>query len=386
MLWDMAQEPGHSRRWLTTVLVLGIWTALGFFMASVSYLILHSASRTPSELRATNGQVTWSELLGLGLAEWYGWALLSLVVFRVARRFPFEQGRWLRSLLAHLPISALFAVLATALLVVEHHFLRQALPKPTRSPEFLQLFFLVNLQENLVVYWILVGVYHALAYYRKYRERELRASQLEARLARAQLQVLKMQLHPHFLFNTLHAISALMHQDVEVADRMLARLASLLRSALENADRQEVTLREELDFIHPYLEIEQARLGTRLSVQMDIDPTTMDAAVPNLVLQPLVENAIRHGLAPRSEAGRVLILSRRQADRLCLQVCDDGPGLPARPRALREGIGLSNTRSRLQQLYGNAHRFELTNGEGKGLMASVTIPFREVEGPAGAGR
>jgi sensor histidine kinase YesM len=376
----MPEEHGQSRRWLTAILVFGIWTALGVSMASVSYLIITSASRTPTDTRAITGEVTWTELLRLGLVEWYGWALLALFVFRLARRFPFEQGRWLRSLLVHVPTSVGFAVLATGLLVGEHQVLRQSLPKPMKSPEWLQLFFLANLQENLVVYWILVGVYHALAYYRNYREGELRALQLEARLARAQLQVLKMQLHPHFLFNTLNAVSALMHQDVELADRMLARLGSLLRSALENADRQEVSLKEELDFIRPYLEIEQARLGARLRVQMDIEPSTMDAVVPNLVLQPLVENAIRHGVAPRTETGRVLILARRQDDRLCLQVCDDGPGLPDNSSPLREGVGLSNTRSRLQQLYGDAHRFELTNGQGKGLTASVVIPFREAEG------
>src|SRR5262249_36052627 len=151
---------------------------------------------------------------------------------------------------------------------------------------------------------------------------------------------------PHFLFNTLHTISALMHQDVELADRMLTRLADLLRLTLDNAGLQEVPLQQELEFIQPYLEIEQARLGSRLQVQMEIDPETRDATVPNLVLQPLVENAIRHGIAPRPEGGRLAIRTRRTPEHLQLEVADDGPGLPDPDEGVpcREGFGLKNTR------------------------------------------
>jgi sensor histidine kinase YesM len=183
-----------------------------------------------------------------------------------------------------------------------------------------------------------------------------------------------MQLHPHFLFNTLHAISALMHQDVEVADRMIARLGELLRSALESAGTQEVPLRQELDFIKPYLEIEQARLGARLAVQLEIAPDTMEAQVPNLLLQPLVENAIRHGIAPRNAPGRIAIRARRDKDCLHLQVSDNGLGLSSN---YQEGVGVANTKARLQQLYGAAQRFVMDNGPEGGLVVSVAVPYHE---------
>jgi LytS/YehU family sensor histidine kinase len=270
--------------------------------------------------------------------------------------------------------------------VLVSEVVRHELPKPTFSVGVLKFYFIAKFHQNLMFYAAILAVSQGVDYYRKYRERELRASQLEARLAQTRLQVLKMQLHPHFLFNTLNAISALIHQDVDLADRMVARLGDLLRSTLESADTQEVSLRQELDFIQPYLEIEQARLGPRLTVRLEIDPHALDAAVPNLVLQPLVENAIRHGIAPRAEPGRIEIRARRDDGQLCLQVRDDGPGLPPDPAApFKEGIGLANTRARLQQLYGAAHRFELCNGPGRGLGVTITIPFREAGSGQGQG-
>src|SRR5262249_40591374 len=191
---------------------------------------------------------------------------------------------------------------------------------------------------------------------------ELKASQLEARLAQAQLQALKMQLHPHFLFNTLHAISALMRKDVEEADRMITRLSDLLRLTLENVGAQEATLRQELEILGRYLEIEQRRFGDRLQVKMEIEPETLDARAPNLILQPLVENAIRHGIAPRSAPGLIEIRASRAGDKLELQVRDNGVGLPTDHREpIKEGVGLANTRARLEQLYGAAYRFEVNN-------------------------
>jgi LytS/YehU family sensor histidine kinase len=184
-----------------------------------------------------------------------------------------------------------------------------------------------------------------------------------------------MQLNPHFLFNTLHAISALVHKDVEAADRMIARLSDLLRYALESTDAQEVPLRQELGFLNRYLEIEQTRFGDRLTVRLDIAPETLDALVPNLVLQPLVENAIRHGIEPRAKPGRIDLRARRENGRLKLEVCDNGVGLPS-GRIPEEGVGLSNTRARLQQLYGEGHCFELGDAPGGGLMVSVELPFR----------
>jgi len=232
---------------------------------------------------------------------------------------------------------------------------------------------------NLLIYWVIVSVHHAFGYYRQVQVRELRAVELEKRLAQARLQALQMQLNPHFLFNTLHAISALVHKDVEAADRMIARLSDLLRYALESTDAQEVPLRQELDFLNRYLEIEKTRFGDRLTVRLDIAPETLDALVPNLVLQPLVENAIRHGIEPRAKPGRIDLRARRENGRLKLEVCDNGVGLPS-GRIPEEGVGLSNTRARLQQLYGERHLFALGNTAGGGLTVSVELPFRAAGG------
>jgi two-component system, LytTR family, sensor kinase len=184
-----------------------------------------------------------------------------------------------------------------------------------------------------------------------------------------------MQLHPHFLFNTLHAISALVHKDADKAEIMIARLGELLRTTLESAGAQEVSLRQELEFIQPYLEIEKARLGDRLQVQMDIDPEAMDAAVPNFVLQPIVENAIRHGIAPYSQIGRIQIRAHRENGMLRMEVQDNGPGLGlSEQKSLRPGVGITNTCARLQQLYGPHHQFEMKNGDNRGLTVTMLIP------------
>jgi len=253
------------------------------------------------------------------------------------------------------------------------------LSQPSDSSEVGARLLGVRFAVYLVVYWTIVGVGHALAYYRKYREREMLAIMLESRLAQTQLQMLKMQLQPHFLFNTLNAISALMHQDVELADQMLARLAQLLRATLESAGTQEVPLKQELEFVELYLEIEQARFGPRLVVHIDAEAETMDAGVPNLILQPLVENAIRHGIAPRPQTGHIEIRARRENGELRVEIMDDGPGLAGDSSVpQREGVGLTNTRARLRQLYGNAHQFTLANRAGGGLVVTVCVPFREI--------
>ena len=231
---------------------------------------------------------------------------------------------------------------------------------------------------NLLIYWVIVSVHHAFDYYRQVQERELRAAELEKRLAQARLQALQMQLNPHFLFNTLHAISSLMHKEVEAADRMITRLSDLLRYALESTDAQEVPLRQELDFLERYLEIEQTRFGDRLAVRVDVAPDTLDALVPNLVLQPLVENAIRHGIEPRSQGGRIELRCRRENGRLVLEVRDNGVGLSPNGK-LEEGVGLSNTRARLEQLYGEKHSFAFGEAPGGGLAVRLELPFRALK-------
>jgi two-component sensor histidine kinase len=360
-----------DRRIVIGIVLFCFWTIFAVLEASSTYWMLQSSDQ---ELHR---DISWGELFLLAVAELYIWAAFTGIVIWLGQRYPLERGLWRRSLGVHLLAGLVLACLYTALAIPVNEQLRVKLPKVTGSPEKLRGFCIAKIYSGNLIYWLILGITHAFTYHGRYRERELRASQLESQLVQAQLQMLKMQLHPHFLFNTLNAISALMHQDVELADRMVARLGELLRSTLENAGTQEVSLQQELDFIKPYLEIEQARLGPRLTVQMKIAPDVMDARVPNLLLQPLVENAIRHGIAPRSDPGRIEITARRDGDHLTLAVRDDGPGLNGHARNGKKGIGLENTRARLEQLYGPEHRFEVGNAPGRGLLATVVIPLRE---------
>jgi LytS/YehU family sensor histidine kinase len=232
-----------------------------------------------------------------------------------------------------------------------------------------------------VFYWGIIVVEHAVNYYQKFRERELRASQLEVQVAQSQLQVLKMQLHPHFIFNTLNTISALIHESPDEADEMVARLGDLLRKTLETTDLHEVPFKEELDFLKHYLDIEQTRFHDRLKVTMAVAPDTLDGLVPSLILQPLVENSIRHGIAPRPEGGYIKITAWRDSSMLRLEVEDDGPGLCSNA-PLKEGVGLTNTRARVRSLYGDEHRVTLRNAATGGLVVNLTVPFRTLSGSA----
>ena len=356
-------------------LYFAVWTVLSVIEGYQSYALAELFGRPLSAWQA----------LALAAALWYPLAALALVLVWVARRWPVEPGRWRGPLLLLLAASVALALLKVALDIPLEHLIRpewSVLRERSVAVQF-QIFFNGHVLTYLLVLWLVLGVAQALDYYRKFRERELRASHLEGQLAVARLEVLKMQLQPHFLFNTLHAISALIHQDVELADRMVARLGELLRSTLDNAGTQEVSLRQELDFIQPYLEIEQARLGPRLSVRLDIDPAVMDALVPNLVLQPLVENAVRHGVAAHAGPGVIEIRACRRGESLHLCVCDNGGGLSSN---YQEGVGLSNTRARLRQLYGPAHTLALENLPAGGLEVRLTLPFRErAEGPGANG-
>ena len=340
-----------------------LWTLIGLSFASQLYL---------SSLK-TDRPMSWAAAIGWSLGDWYVWGLLSIPVLFLARRFHLEGPRWGSSLAIHLCGS----VVAALVYIFVRAFLGQWQSRSQGVPvAFVEAFSQLLVKAfffNVLIYWGIVCAGHALDYYRQFRERELRAVELEKSLAEARLKSLQMQLNPHFLFNTLHAISALMHKDVDAADRMVAQLSDLLRRALDSGDEQEVSMRREIDFLQRYIAIEKTRFGDRLSVEMKIAPDTQAALVPNLLLQPLVENAIRHGIEKQARPGKIGITSNREGGELILEVVDNGAGLPAQ---WNENIGLSNTRSRLSQLYGTNHRFDLRNGASGGVSIRIAIPFR----------
>ena len=244
----------------------------------------------------------------------------------------------------------------------------------------------------LVYYWGVVGVHEGIEVLRRSKEREAAAYQLEAKLAQAQLQALKMQLNPHFLFNTLNAVSALMHSDPDTADRMLVKLGSLLRLSLEQSREQETSLNQELAFLEGYLEIEQLRFGDRLKVAIEVPKPLLKALVPTFLLQPMVENAIKHGISDRASGGTINIRARVEGQRLCLEVEDDGPGARARslkhgerggssPNGTGMGSGTGNTRARLQQLYGDEQSFDLAFPPHGGALARISLPLSMIQDP-----
>jgi len=354
-----------KKRWIRWLLAFAIWTLIGIAFAGQLYL---SRSKI-------GDPVTWSFALGRALADWYVFAVLSIPAMALAQRFPIERSNWSRTFFIHIVGATAFSLSwMVGRAAVEYWQSRGTITQISFESAFSHAL-VATVVFNALIYWALVSVSHALSYYFKYQERELRAAELEKRLAQARLQALQMQLNPHFLFNTLHAISSLMHQDVEAADRMLIRLSDLLRYALESTDAQEVSLEKELNFLKRYLEIEQTRFGDRLQVRMDIDPATLSAQVPNLLLQPLVENAIRHGIEPNARAGLVELKAHQQNGALELIVQDNGKGLEkTTPSGF--GVGLSNTRARLEQLYGPGQTLELLKAEDGGLRVKIRIPWK----------
>ncbi len=384
--------------------------------------------------------LAWDTALQLAVRYWLPWAILSPAVVWLATRFPFDHERLSVSIPVHLLAcvgALLFCNWAAPTSLAERmpqpgwqqapaddvpppgpgprregprrpmlQRQRQApfpgtnpppadqLNSPPQSGEWLReqrrrmgaprrpiLEALVTRASfNVPVYWALVSIVNALRYYRSAEERGRRAALLEARLADAKLQALRMQLHPHFLFNTLNAISTLVHKDPDAADEMIVNLSELLRVALDTTE-QEITLRREFDFLDRYLEIQQVRYGDRLRVEKEIDASALDGLVPTFILQPLVENALRHGIEPEASAGVIALSARREGPDLRLTVRNTG--VPGRqPGREQQGIGIANTRGRLQALYGDRARLTLSSSSDGGFSAELLIPFHDRLTPA----
>jgi len=369
-----------QKRGTIWVSFLLLWLTLGVFTAGTVLVELPPLRRIgppPSGTLSIQWRMFWYQL-----AVWLAWVVLAPAALWLRGRWPLELGSLKRALPVHVVAVVLLCAAHSVLVLIANWLIMQ----PVHS--------LAEMQFNvLLVYWwlrdlpfaalfyaLILGIGSALDYYRKFRERQLRASQLEAQLAQAELQMLKMQLHPHFLFNTLNGITGLVRDnDNAAAVEMLVGLSDLLRQTLDSAGKQEVRLSEELEWLELYLKLQQIRFSDRLRVSINAKPDTLDAMVPNLITQPLVENAIRHGIGPRAQPGSVSLSAERDQSRLQLMVSDDGVGLPEGWRLeSSKGMGLLNTEARLRQLFGSDFVFEVRNREHGGVEVLLAIPLHLV--------
>jgi signal transduction histidine kinase len=354
--------------WLFSLLFVGMWTLIG-----LSFSALYYASAA-----AENRRVSVYFALSMNLTRFYVWALLSLIVYRVATKFPIRVRPFAyTNLLSNILSVLIFAVIHQSVFM----FIGWEMDPTFKTrfatfKDFYQVVFLTGLYLDILLALLIVIAQHAFIFYRNYRDGEVQQSLLKTQLAQAQLQALKMQLHPHFLFNALHSISALVLEDPPRANLMISSLGDFLRLTLEQSEAT-VPLREELEFLRCYLEIEQIRFEDRLTVRFDIDQTALNATVPHLILQPLVENAIRHVVATRSQATEIEVRARVFDHLLRLEVTDNGPGIQSGVN-VGIGVGLENVRARLKQTYGSLSRFEIVNGSDCGLTVVLEIPL---EGP-----
>ncbi len=361
-------NPGSSKnkRWLWAAAYIGFWTVL-FLLATVETYIMQQKWDKP---------IPWALSLRRSAEEVYTYAALVLGVIWFARRIRFETGRFWQWFLPHVAGWIIFSVSFVA--IVSWLWAGQ---KSVQTGQVLGFFEVVQklavtcTLSNLFKYWIIVLGYLGWQYYRRYRERERQTAALATELVQARLQALRMQLNPHFLFNTLNTVLALVHENPDAAEHMLIRLSRLLRRTLDQGENAEVPLRQEIEFLKMYLEIEMMRFPDRLTVKYDIPQSAENLLVPQLILQPLVENALRHGILPREEAGEIKISARVRDGVLEMAVRDNGVGLPkSADAALGEGIGLSNVRSRLTHLYGAAQQFALRDSPPGGVEALISIP------------
>jgi len=373
--------PRGFRTSIIWALSLGVWTFLALAYAITIY----------ESYRSTGSSVSFLTVLGMQSSQILTYVPLTPLAFALAYRYQIQRNYWARNLLVLLAGGLIFTVAQVALRgmtpyafwdpQVRHWvsaFAWDAQTHGLRIRWFMfERIFLTNVVDDVVTTYLpIVLVAHVASYYQRLRERELRTSQLQAQLEKARLQSLKSQLQPHFLFNTLNSISALMLTNVEAADRMITRLGDLLRISLETAGTQMTTLSRELEFVNCYIEIEKVRFEERLKVTIDVAPETLDASVPHLLLQPLVDNAIKHGISRLMSGGEIRISARQDAADLRLEVRDNGPGFREPGHSSTGGVGLKITRERLETIYGRNQSMELLSLPDGGVAAQVCIPLR----------
>ena len=354
----------HSirRRGLTWALILAGWTLIVVTFSVQAYVFAVVRGRPDN---------FWHEFL-VASTEWYVWAALTPLVLFLCRRFRIASQNWPRAVLLHLVAGIVISFLQLAI-QVRLNFIVNPGYKMTYW-RVLYFFATFKLHMNLLTYWVIVALNHGVYYYEQSRARELAWSRMETDLANAQLQVLNMQLHPHFLFNTLHSISTLISDDPQAARQMVLKLSDLLRASLNKIDQPEVPLHQELELLECYISIEQTRFKDRLIIEKEVHASALACAVPTMILQPLVENAVRHGIGKHRQADRIAIVAQRTNGRLLLEVrncvgsVENGGPAPVR------GIGLANTRARLEQLYGSQYSFEIANRESGGVAVKLSLP------------
>jgi len=366
-----------TRARLSLPLLFAIATAFGISSTIQSYLLARVQDYRPE---------IW-QVFVLNTVYWYVPALAAPLVMALAERFEFDKKRWYVPVAVHVAGALTYSVVHTALMFVTRFAIMTE--PPMEGWWFAaRVDYLKQLDWQLMTYLFLVGLAHALAYRQESEQRTLDAAHLQTRLVEAQLQALQRQLHPHFLFNTLNAIAGLMRTDVDAADRMMDRLGDLLRMTLSTSNIQEVPLHEEIDLLQTYLDIEKTRFGKRLTVDIDVDPPALEGLVPNFLLQPLVENAVRHGIAPHARPGLIRITASRDESVLTIRIVDSGDGVaPHRLALLNQGVGLANTRARLEHLYRGRHSFVFSNVE-SGFEVKICLPFsvdRDIVEPVSVG-
>jgi two-component system, LytTR family, sensor kinase len=341
------------------LLVFAIWTFLAAF----------SSSQTAVYLLQRGQPIMWRDMLTARFADWYTCALFTPLFFWLARRHPIDRKSWRVTLPLFLVVTSLCVVVKYAVLIPIEHSLG-IYQGSTFSIELAR-----NFATESMAFWAVIGVVHAIEFNRRYREREIAAADLRARLSEAQLEALRSQIHPHFLFNTLHSISTLMHRDVDAADTMLTRLSDLLRLTMQHRGQNEISLRDELALVGEYIEIMRVRFGDRLTVRHAVRPDALDALVPQFILQPLLENAFDHGIARTSGPGTIDITALTVEGKLEISITDNGLTPASTARVKRHGMGLANTRRRLEQLYGPAQSISLERLPDRGTRVVVAIPL-----------
>ena len=365
-----------KRNLIIWLALFAVASLLGYFDALGSYA---------SAFHNGVAYLRWDAALAWDLTKWNLWVLFAPLILHLGRRFPVEWKNWYRRVPPYVLTSVCIALVHMSILIlIRFLMIRGSLSGVTDFFKDKYYVLMADFLIGILICGFILAAGQALAFYRQVREVELKASQLEAQLAQAQLQALKMQLHPHFIFNALHSISSHL-RDTETARLMIARLGDFLRLTLANIGTQEVSLKQELEFLRCYLDIEQTRFRDRLTVSVDVDPQTWDAMLPNLILQPIVENAIKHGLAPRAP-GRISVRAERRNGNLRVEIEDNGCGLAnaqsmgsggdLTKRQFSEGIGLGTTRSRLERMYPHAHMFQLSDAPQGGLVVTLEVPFR----------